>query len=136
LLAVEGCGWSGKAAGRSREGGRAIADALSRAARRRFLKLAATGIGAAPFGVVLAIGRALAQQKVSEDDELARELGYRLDATTVDAGKWPLYEKGHVCAKCQQFHGRQGDEWGPCDIFSGKLVHASGWCSEWVERES
>jgi High potential iron-sulfur protein len=118
------------------EGGRAIADAVSRAARRRFLKLAAAGIGAAPLAM-LAIGRrARAQQKVSEDDELARELGYRQDASTVDASKWPLYEKGHVCAKCQQFHGRQGDEWGPCDIFGGKLVRSKGWCSEWVERGS
>jgi High potential iron-sulfur protein len=113
-----------------------MADAVSRAARRRFLNLAAAGIGAAPLGLMLATGRARAQQKVSEEDELARELGYRQDASTVDAGKWPLYEKGHVCANCQQFHGRQGDEWGPCDIFSGKLVHAKGWCSEWVERGS
>jgi hypothetical protein len=112
----------------------ASADAVSHNARRRFLKLAAAGITAAPFGTMLVMPRARAQEKVSEDDELARQLGYKQDAGQVDASKWPLYEKGHVCAKCQLFHGQQGDEWGPCDVFGGKLVHSEGWCSEWTER--
>jgi hypothetical protein len=111
-----------------------MAKAVPRDARRRFLKLATAGIAAAPFYGMPMIRRARAQEKVSEDDELARQLGYKQDASQVDASKWPLYEKGHVCAKCQLFHGKQGDEWGPCDVFGGKFVRSQGWCSEWTER--
>ena len=78
---------------------------------------------------MLAMRRARAQEKVSEDEELARQLGYKQDASQVDASKWPLYERSHVCAKCQFFHG-QAHEWGACDVFGGKLVHSQGWCSE------
>jgi hypothetical protein len=102
--------------------------------RRRFLKLAAAGITAAPLGGMLVMRRARGQEKVSEDEELAQQLGYKQDAGQVDARKWPMYEKGHVCARCQLFHGQQGDEWGPCDVFNSKLVHSQGWCSEWTER--
>ena len=111
-----------------------MSDAVFPTARRRFLKLAAVGIAAARLGGMIAMRRARAQEKVREDDELARQVGYRQDASQVDATKWPLYEKGHVCAQCQFFHGRTGDEWGPCEVFGGKLVHLSGWCSEWSAR--
>jgi hypothetical protein len=111
-----------------------MAKAVSHKARRRFLKLAIAGISAAPFCGTPMIRLARSQEKVSEDEELAQQLGYKQDASQIDASKWPLYEKGHVCAKCQLFHGQQGDGWGPCDVFGGKLVHSQGWCSEWTER--
>jgi High potential iron-sulfur protein len=122
------------AMGRTQGDDRIMADAVSDEARRRFLKLAAAGIAAAPLGGLPAMRQARAQERVSEDDKLARQVGYKQDANQVDASKWPLYEKGHVCAKCQFFHGRQGDEWGSCDVFGGKLVHSRGWCSEWTAR--
>ncbi len=111
-----------------------MADAVSRQARRRFLKLATAGVAAAPFGGLLAMRRARAEEKVSEDDELAKQLGYKQDASQVDASQWPDYANGHVCANCQLFHGQKGDEWGACDLFGGNLVNAKGWCQGWTER--
>ncbi len=111
-----------------------MADAVSREARRRFLRLATAGLAAAPFGSMLVLRRARAQEKVSEDDELAKQLGYKQDASQVDAKEWPDYAAGHDCANCQLFHGNEGDEFGPCDLFGGQLVSAKGWCQSWTEK--
>jgi hypothetical protein len=113
-----------------------MADPASRDARRRFLKLATVGIAAAPWCGAGLVNRALAQQQVSEDDELAQQLGYKHDATEVDPNEWPDYQDGHICANCQLYEGAEGDEWGPCDIFGGDLVAANGWCLSWLEREA
>ncbi len=113
-----------------------MVDEVSRGARRRFLKLATAGIAAAPFGGMLVLRRARAQDRLSPDDELAQQLGYTEDASTVDPEEWPGYEEGHVCANCQLFEGAEGDEWGPCSIFGGQLVAAPGWCQAWIEREA
>ena len=112
-----------------------MADRISQQPRRRFLKLATAGVAAAPFGGMLVMRRARAQEKVSEDEELAKQLGYKEDASKVDASQWPTYEKGQTCANCQLFHGEKGAEWGACDLFGGKLAHAQGWCSGWTKRE-
>ena len=111
-----------------------MADTVSQAARRRFLKLATAGIATAPFGGMLVMRRAHAQEKVDPNSELAQQLGYTTDASTVDASQYPTYEKGQMCSNCQLFHGKEGEEWGPCDLFGGQLVHQSGWCSGWTER--
>ena len=113
-----------------------MADAISREARRRFLKLATAGLAAAPLGGALIMRAARAEEKVSEDEDLTKQLGYKEDASQVDASQWPTYVKGQDCAKCQLFHGKEGDAWGPCDIFGGKLVNAKGWCSSFTARES
>ena len=111
-------------------------DAASREARRRFLKLAAAGVAAAPFGGLLTVRRARGQEKVSEDDELAQQLGYKEDAGEVDPAQWPDYVEGHVCAGCQLYEGQEGEAFGPCQIFGGELVSANGWCQAWIEREA
>lgn len=113
-----------------------MTDAASRQARRRFLKLATAGMVATPFAVLLATRRAQGQEKVSEDDELAQQLGYKEDASEVDPAEWPDYVEGHVCANCQLYEGEQGAEWGPCQIFGGQLVAGPGWCSAWIAREA
>lgn len=111
-------------------------DDRSRQARRRFLKLVLAGVAAAPLSAGLAARRARAQERVEEDEELAQELGYVHDASEVDPAEWDTYEEGQTCANCQLYHGEDGEEWGPCDIFGGNLVHADGWCSAWVPREA
>jgi hypothetical protein len=111
-------------------------DAESREARRRFLKLATAGMAAAPFVGLLAPRRAHSQEKVSEDDELAQQLGYKEDASEVDTAEWPDYVEGHVCANCQLYESEEGAEWGPCQIFGGQLVAAQGWCQAWIEKEA
>ena len=113
-----------------------MADTASRQARRRFLKLAAAGMAALPFCGGCFARRARAQERVEEDEELAQQLGYKHDAAQVDPNEWPDYQEGHICANCQLYHGAEGDEWGPCDIFGGMLVNANGWCLSWIEREA
>ena len=107
-------------------------DAATREARRRFLKLAAAGVA----GGMLMVRRARGQEKVSEDDELAQQLGYKEYASEVDPAQWPDYVEGHVCAGCQLYEGHEGEAWGLCQIFGGQLVSANGWCQAWIEREA
>ena len=113
-----------------------MADTASRHARRRFLKLATAGIAAAPLCGACLPRLARAQERVEEDEELAQQLGYKHDASEVDQNEWPDYEQGEICANCQLYHGEQGAEWGPCDIFGGRLVNANGWCVSWLEKEA
>ena len=112
-----------------------MVDHVSRQARRRFLQLATAGV-AVPLCGGLTLSQARAQEQVSEDDELAQELGYRHDASEVDSSEWPTYEEGQICANCQLYEGQEGEEWGPCQIFGGQLVNANGWCQAWVPREA
>jgi High potential iron-sulfur protein len=120
---------------RQLQGGLIMADTVSRQARRRFLELATAGVAAAPLCASLA-RLARAQERVEEDDELAQQLGYKHDASQVDPNEWPDYEPGETCANCQLYHGEEGAEWGPCDIFGGQLVNANGWCVSWLEKEA
>lgn len=113
-----------------------MTDAAARAARRRFLKLATAGLAATPLGAMLTMRRARSQEKVSEDDELAQQLGYKEDASEVDPAQWPDYVEGHVCAGCELYQGQEGKAWGPCQIFGGQLVSADGWCQAWIERQA
>jgi hypothetical protein len=113
-----------------------MTETASRQARRRFLKLATAGVAIAPLCAAHLARRARAQERVEEDEELAQQLGYKHDASEVDPDEWPDYEEGEVCANCQLYHGEEGGEWGPCDIFGGRLVHADGWCVSWLEKEA
>ena len=66
--------------------------------------------------------------QVDENSAQAMGLGYRQDATTVDASTQTRYRAGQQCANCVLFQG--GDaEWGGCPLFAGQMVSASGWCS-------
>jgi hypothetical protein len=112
-----------------------MADHLFHQARRRFLKLAVAGAASLPAWTLLA-GRPRAQEEVDPGDELAQDLGYVEDASAVDPSEWPTYEEGQVCANCALYHGAEGEEYGPCDIFNGNLVAAQGWCSSWIAREA
>jgi hypothetical protein len=121
---------------RQLQGGLIMADTASRQARRRFLKLATAGVAAAPLCAAHLARLARAQERVEEDEELAQQLGYKHDASEVDPNEWPDYEEGETCANCQLYHGEEGAEWGPCDIFGGRLVNADGWCVSWLEKEA
>lgn len=86
----------------------------------------------------LAVGtatQALAQAaKADENDPGAKAVGYKADATKVDAAKFPTYAKGRVCSGCQLYQGKAGDAAGPCPIVGMKLVNAGGWCTAWVKK--
>jgi hypothetical protein len=73
--------------------------------------------------------------KVDENDAAAKGLGYKHDATKVDAAKYPSYAKGKVCSGCALYQGKAGDAWGACGIFGGKQVAAAGWCSAWNKKQ-
>ncbi len=98
--------------------------------RRQFiitLVPAALALGAAPA--------VLAQTaKADENDPVAKSLGYKHDASKVDAAKYPSFAKGKVCSNCQLYQGKAADAWGVCPILAGKQVNGNGWCSAWAKK--
>ena len=98
--------------------------------RRQFLKRAGTAAG---LGIV-AVGfsqRALPDDlpHVAESDPIAAALGYKEDATKVDAAKYPTYKAGQLCSNCKFFTGTDKSPWAGCQLFPGKAVAMKGWCS-------
>jgi hypothetical protein len=91
-------------------------------------------IQAVAAGVVLGASRAQAQAKLDEADPAAVALGYKADSTKVDAKKYPNYAATQNCANCQLFQGKAKDPLGPCPLFAGKQVAATGWCSAWNKK--
>ncbi|MEP7329393.1 MAG: high-potential iron-sulfur protein [Betaproteobacteria bacterium] len=99
--------------------------------RRQFITTAL------PATVLLlgAVPVAFAQSaRIEESDALAVSLGYRADATKVDAKKFPAYVAGHNCANCTLYAGKPTDAWGACGAMGGKQVSAKGWCIAWVKK--
>lgn len=101
--------------------------------RRRFLKAGAASVVAVPLTAGTLPVRAQEPVALTEDDATAQALGYKADASTVDAAKFPTYAEGQKCANCLQYQGKDGDSSGLCAIFPGKLVAGSGWCQVWVK---
>lgn len=85
-------------------------------------------------GGALAAGAARAQATLSETDPQAVALGYKTDASKVDAAKYPQHQASQECGNCMHYQGKPADASGPCVIFGGKLVHKQGWCSAWVKK--
>jgi hypothetical protein len=94
------------------------------------LKTLAVGVAAAAFPVPPA--RSAEAQRVDVHDPQAVALGYVENAAEVDAKKFPRYVKGSNCENCLQLQGKPGNNYRPCNLFSGKLVAVSGWCSGWT----
>ncbi|MEJ2515193.1 MAG: high-potential iron-sulfur protein [Gammaproteobacteria bacterium] len=112
----------------------------SKLSRRRFLVIGAGAVAAVPLASVVGSLKAYAQEgdKLAEDNPQAMALGYKHDATEVDTGKYPKRagDAGakQFCHNCNLYKGAEGDEWGACSIFPGKLVKADGWCNAWVPK--
>ena len=102
----------------------------SEASRRRFIKITAAGLAAAPFASALLSGAAQAVEAVSESEPMATALGYKMDATKASNRK----DKTAVCGNCSLYSGKPGASDGPCSVFGGKLVNAKGWCTAWVKK--
>ena len=98
--------------------------------RRRFIRLAATGLAAAPFANALMSGTAQAVDTVTEKDPTAAALGYMIDATKA-ANRT---DKAATCANCSFYSGKAGAADGPCSVFAGRLVSAKGWCSAYAKK--
>jgi hypothetical protein len=86
--------------------------------------------------VALTVARTASAQaaKLDESDSMAVSLGYKHDATKVDAKKFATYAAGRNCANCQFFQGKATDAWAACPPVGGKLVNAKGWCAAWSKK--
>jgi len=98
--------------------------------RRRFIRLAAAGLAAAPFANALMPGTAQAVDTVTEKDPTAAALGYMIDATKAASRT----DKAATCANCSFYSGKAGAADGPCSVFAGRLVSAKGWCSAYARK--
>ena len=67
------------------------------------------------------------------DDPTAQALGYTENSSTVDETKYPTHKAGMECANCNFFQGPNG-AYAPCQLYSGKLVNAKGWCSGYAKK--
>ncbi|MGB8636174.1 MAG: high-potential iron-sulfur protein [Rhodanobacteraceae bacterium] len=97
--------------------------------RRRFLKIAAgtatVAAVAGVSGVFPRVAKAADAPHLGVEDPMAVALKYVEDAKTTQN---PKHVAGANCSNCKFFHGKEGDMWGPCDLFPGKAVNAKGWC--------
>jgi High potential iron-sulfur protein len=103
---------------------------MSNTTRRTFIIHAVAGGSA--LGATLALAQA--GPKLEEADPQAVALGYKQDATKVDAAKYPKHAGADNCANCQLFQGKPKDAAGVCPLFAGKQVAAAGWCSAWAKK--
>ena len=71
---------------------------------------------------------------VLETSEQAMALGYKADATKVDANKYPNRGSDQVCSGCTLYQGKAGDTTGGCAVFGNNLVAGKGWCGAWTKK--
>ncbi len=102
--------------------------------RRTFVKLTLATGAILPAQTLLGGGRAEAADlpHLDESDQAAQALKYVHDASQVDEGMRGGADR--VCRGCRFFTEPSSEEWGPCTLFPGKAVNASGWCSGWVAK--
>lgn len=106
---------------------------IKRIPRRKFIQLSA----AAAAGCVIAPVRpsfASDLPQLSEDDPMAKSMKYTHDASTVDPASRPNPAETQNCANCALVQGDGSGTWVPCQIFPGKAVNASGWCTVWAPK--
>ena len=106
---------------------------MKRLARRKFIQLSA----AAAAGCIVSTMRpayAADLPHLSEDDPMAKSMKYTHDTSSVDPATRSNPAAVQKCANCALAQGSDGDPWLPCQIFPGKVVNASGWCSVWAPK--
>lgn len=99
--------------------------------RRTFIFKTLPGVALAVTASQVAFAEAA---KLEESDPAAAALGYKHDATKVDAKKYPTHAAGNICAGCQLYQGKATDPWAPCGVMGGKQVNAKGWCVAYVKK--
>ena len=85
--------------------------------RRNLLK----GIAVLPVAITVLHSNSAMAADVPVDDPSAKALAYTLKSTT----------KGQTCGNCNFYKGGKAEK-GPCLIFGGRDVVASGWCKTWA----
>jgi hypothetical protein len=89
---------------------------------------------AAALSLIAIRGASAQATRLEETDAIAVSLGYRNDASKVDAKQFPAFAAGRNCANCQLYQSKPGEAWGACGAVGGKLVNAKGWCVAWVKK--
>jgi hypothetical protein len=87
--------------------------------RRTVLK----GLAAIPVIAAVGYHGSASAEMVSTDDPTAKALQYTEHST----------EAGKHCGNCNLYQGGTAAS-GPCPIFPGKDVVATGWCKSWVAK--
>lgn len=106
---------------------------LSTIPRRKFIQLSAV----AAAGYLATPGReahASDLPHLTADDPMGKAMKYTDDASTVDPASRNNPAAVQNCANCALVQGADGDAWRPCQIFPGKAVAATGWCSVWAPK--
>ena len=88
----------------------------------------------AATGAAMTANRAFAQATLDEKDPQAVALGYVADTTKADQKKYPKHEAAQMCNGCALWQSKPTDALGNCPLFTGKQVHAKGWCSAWAKK--
>lgn len=112
--------------------------------RREFVKQIGLIVAAAPCALVF--GRALGSSAyaadakklpagaISENDPVAKAVGYKHDVKDVDPKKRPLpARKNEFCKNCALYTASDAG-WGKCTMLTGGLVAAKGWCGSWSKK--
>ena len=103
--------------------------------RRAVLKGALLGVAAVPVSSLLSRSAIAAGGPVDPSESQAKQLGYIVDASKVDAKANPNFKPGQACWNCLQAPGaKEGDAEVPCNIFGGRTVAGNGWCKVYVKR--
>ena len=98
--------------------------------RRRLLKKLTLGVALIPaVGIPLRVASAAELPLVAPDDPTAKALRYVSDASKASDAK-----PGSRCGTCQLYQGTADSTQGPCLLFPGKAVKATGWCSSWTQK--
>ena len=98
--------------------------------RRRLLKRVSLGVAVAPIaGAALRTAWAADLPLVADDDPTAKALKYVPDAAKASGAK-----PGSHCGDCKLYQGAANSSQGPCLLFPGKSVKATGWCSSWTAK--
>lgn len=107
-----------------------LSESLMKTDRRTFVIHSTVGL-VALLSAPIALG--MAGPVTDEKDPKAQALGYKRDAATVDAAKFPAYAAGQNCGTCSSFKGSPGIAAGPC-LRMAKPVLAAGWCSGYAQK--
>lgn len=95
--------------------------------RRRFLTRLFVGASLVPLALLRSPrSRAADLPLLEPSSPAARKVQYVADASQAKAAA-----KGNSCSNCGLYQGTYGSRQGPCQLFPGKDVPASGWCSSW-----
>jgi hypothetical protein len=97
--------------------------------RRRLLKRVSLGVALAPIAAGALRTAWAANPLVTEDDPTAKALKYTPDASKASGAK-----PGSSCGSCKLYQGAANSAQGPCLLFPGKDVKATGWCSSWTAK--